>query len=86
MNENMVKQIHEIDKRLALVELKIQTVEDLKKTADDLREAVTNLNTEYEKMKAYSEGKNLVVGLWCAATGVVCTGLFMLGQILLQKL
>ena len=86
MDERIITKLHEIDKRLALVELKIETVKDLKKTADDLREAVSGLNIEYEKIKAYSKGRNKVLGIWCAATGVVCTGLFMLGQVLLQRL
>ena len=86
VDRDMVSRIHDLDKRLTLVESKIETVAELKKAADDLQKAVNNLNTEYEKMKAYSKGKNRVVGLWCAATGVVCTGLFMLGQILLQNL
>ena len=90
MNENtdtgILSKLHEIDKRLALVELKIETVKDLQKTATDLKEAVTDIKTEYEKMKAYSKGKNWVLGIWCGATGIVCTGLFMLGQVLLQKL
>ena len=86
MDERIITKLHEIDKRLALVELKIETVKDLKKTADDLREAVSDLNIEYEKIKAYSKGRNKVLGIWCAATGVVCTGLFMLGQVLLQRI
>ena len=86
MDENIITKIHEIDKRLALVELKIETVKDLKKTADDLREAVSALKIEYTKITAYSKGRNKVLGIWCAATGVVCTGLFMLGQVLLQRI
>ena len=90
MNENMdtgiLSKLHEIDKRLVLVESKIEAVKDLQKTADDLKEAVSDIKTEYEKMKAYSKGKNWVLGIWCGATGIVCTGLFMLGQVLLQKL
>ena len=90
MNENtdpgILSTIHEIDKRLVLVESKIEAVKDLQKTADDLKEAVSDLKTEYEKMKAYSKGKNWVLGIWCGATGVLCTCLFMVGQVLLQKL
>ena len=82
----ILSNLHEIDIRLALVESKIETVKDLQKTADDLKEAVADIKIEYEKMKAYSKGKNWVLGIWCGATGIVCTGLFMLGQVLLQKL
>ena len=82
----ILSKIHEIDKRLVLVESKIEMVKDLQKTANDLRVAVADIKTEYEKMKAYSKGKNWVLGIWCGATGIVCTGLFMLGQVLLQKL
>ena len=92
MNENIEmlskvnEKVHEIDKRLALIELKIQTVEELKKTAKELQDAVAAIKLEYEKMKSYSKGRNKILGVWCAATGIVCTGLFMLGQVLLQKL
>ena len=75
---DMQSQYHDLDKRLALVEAKIITVAELSKVAHDLK-------TELAEMKAFSKGRNKVLGIWCAATGVVCTGLFMLGQVILQR-
>ena len=80
-----MQKYHDVDKRLSLVEQQMLSIEKLTETAEELKEAVSNIKTEYAKMKAYSKGRNWVLGIWCAATGIVCTGLFMLGQVILSK-
>ena len=80
---------HEIDKNVAVLTEQVRNltaiVKGLKETVEKLDSEVDTLKTENAKMLAFSKGRNWVIGLWCGATGVLCTCIVMFGQPILTK-
>lgn len=81
MDMELVEALHSLDKKIEVFMAKSGTehahlredVKDFIKNTSELAERVTALEKHQAEVDSYRNGQTKIIGIWCAATGVLAT-------------